>query len=352
MKQQRFAPAIIGALIFASTSVVAEHKHPETSAPIGIMGEHDHEKNGVMFSYRYMNMEMDGNRSGTKDLSPEEIATTIPNRLAGTLGQPPTLRVVPTKMTMEMHMFGAMYAPTDHITLMLMVNYIEKEMDHVTFMGGAGTTRLGTFKTKSSGFGDTKVSGLLNIYDNGRHKVHLSMGISLPTGSITEKDRVLTPMGARPELRLPYPMQLGSGTYDLLPGVTYQSIIGRWNWGAQYAATIRTGENDENYTLGDEHKVSGWGGYFWGHGFSSTLRLTYINVDNIDGSDPKVTAPVQTADPDNQGKEQWDLSAGISWQNHTGHRLGLEVGAPIYQDLDGVQLETDWTVTAGYQYVF
>ena len=31
------------------------------------------------------------------------------------------------------------------------------------------------------------------------------------------------------------------------------------------------------------------------------------------------------------------------------HRLALEVGRPAYQNLDGPQLETDWTVTLGWQ---
>lgn len=35
-----------------------------------------------------------------------------------------------------------------------------------------------------------------------------------------------------------------------------------------------------------------------------------------------------------------------------GHRLALEVGYPVYQDLDGPQLETDWMLTGGWQYAF
>jgi len=320
--------------------------HANMHAPIGVMGDHKHKQNEWMFSYRFMTMDMDGNRAGSSSISPEEIVTTVlnPNPM------PRTLRVVPTKMTMDMHMFGAMYAPTDKLTMMVMVNYLENEMDHITFQGMMGTNRLGKFTTKSEGFGDTKVSGLLSIYDSPKHKVHLNLGVSLPTGSIKKKDTVLTPMNTRVKLRLPYAMQLGSGTYDLLPGITYQTYQGKWNLGAQYMATIRTGENSEDYTLGDEHKVTGWASYAWTHSISTSIRLAYLNVDNIDGADSKITAPVQTADPDNYGKERLDLIAGINWAHQDGHRLALEVGAPIYQHLDGPQLETDWTLTVGYQY--
>ena len=113
----------------------------------------------------------------------------------------------------------------------------------------------------------------------------------------TKKDNVLAPNGVRPELRLPYAMQLGSGTYDLLPGITYQMFQNKWSFGAQYMATIRTSENSENYTLGDEHKITGWASYSWHHNLSTSVRLAYLDVDNIDGADPKIAAPVQTADP-------------------------------------------------------
>lgn len=357
--KQQLIPALLGALLLTSLFSplgFAGHSHTDPQAnmhaPIGVMGDHMHKTDGWMLSYRFMSMEMEGNRSGSSSLSPEEIATTIPNRLAGKPMQPPTLRVVPTKMTMDMHMFGAMYAPTDNFTMMVMVNYLKKEMDHITFRGMMGANRLGKFTTKSEGFGDTKVAGMYRLYNDGNNKVHLNFGLSLPTGAINKKGRVLTPMGTRPELRLPYGMQMGSGTYDLLPGITYQRYQGKWNLGAQYMATIRTGENSEDYTLGDEHKVNTWVSYAWQHHLSTSVRLAYSDVANIDGADPKMMAPVQTTDPDNYGRERLDLYAGVNWASQAGHRLALEVGAPIYQHLDGPQLETDWTLTAGYQYAF
>jgi len=355
---RKLIKALVSTLFVAApfTSALAEtsHEHhhgPHANAhgPIGVMGDHIHKKNEWMFSYRFMSMKMDGNRIGSSAISPEEIVTTIANPNP----MPPTLRVVPTKMTMDMHMFGAMYAPSDRFTLMIMANYLEKEMDHITFQGGMGTTRLGKFTTRSEGIGDTKVSGLISLYDTPNHKVHLNLGISLPTGSIRQKDRVLTPMNTRPELRLPYGMQLGSGTYDLLPGITYQTHQGKWNLGAQYAATIRTGsDNDEGYRLGDELKFTTWASYAIQQGLSASVRLAYLDVDNIDGADSKIIAPVQTADPENYGKQRLDLHAGINWAAKSGHRLALEVGTPVYQHLDGPQLETDWTLTAGYQYAF
>jgi len=124
-----------------------------------------------------------------------------------------------------MHMLGFMYAPSDTVTLMFMGGLVEKEMLHTTFQGGMGTNVLGEFTTETSGVSDTKVSALVRGWESGHHKMHFNIGLSLPTGSIDETDDILTPMNMQPTVRLPYPMQLGSGTYDLLPGITYYSWV-------------------------------------------------------------------------------------------------------------------------------
>lgn len=321
-------------------------------APIGVMGDHLHHKDGWMFSYRYMRMEMNGNRKGTNDLSPEQIATTEANRFFGITGQPPTLRVVPVEMNTDMHMFGMMYAPNDHITLMGMVPWLEKSMRHVTFQGAAGTTRLGEFTTKTSGLGDIKLSALIGLTESASSSWHAMLGVSLPTGSNTETGTILTPTNARPTVRLPYPMQLGSGTTDLLAGLTWKGHSTHYSWGAQYQATIRTG-SDEGYSLGDEHKLSAWGAKLWTAGVSTSVRLSWLQQANIQGQDPNIVAPVQTADPARQGKQRLDLGLGANLLGTEGalkgHRLALEWSVPLYQKLDGPQLKSDWMLTLGYQ---
>lgn len=333
------------------------HGSANSYAPIGVMGSHMHGEGEWMLSYRYMHMNMRGSRKGTNDIDPTTIVTTEANRFFGTVGQPPTLRVVPTDMTMDMHMLGAMYAPTDWLTLMAMANYLEKEMDHITFAGGAGTNVLGAFTTESKGWGDTKLSGLFRLYADSTHHLHLNAGLSLPTGSIDEQARVLAPNNMTPVLRMPYAMQLGTGTYDLHPGLTYAGHRGAWGWGAQYSAEIRLeDENSEGYSWGNKHSITAWGSYQWADWISSSMRLTGYTQDDIDGIDPQIVAPVQTADPDNYGGEVVEFSLGVNLLATKGvfkdHRLAIEATAPLYRDLNGPQLETDWALTIGWQYAF
>ena len=110
------------------------------------------------------------------------------------------------------------------------------------------------FSTEADGIGDIRISGLYRLPDRGGHTVHLSAGLSLPTGSIDERDA--TPMG--PDQKLPYPMQLGSGTWDLFGGITYRSMSGPWQWGGQADGLFRLGENENDYTLGNRFHLTGW----------------------------------------------------------------------------------------------
>lgn len=254
--------------------------------------------------------------------------------------------VAPTSMTMEMHMFGAMYAATDDLTVMAMFPYLRKSMDHITNMGVK-------FTTKSEGLGDIRLTGLYKLFEQDGHYVHLNTGLSFPTGSTDKKDD--TPTGSNQNL--PYPMQLGSGTLDLLPGVTYLFQKDNWSWGTQGTGVVRLGRNSEGYSLGDRLALTVWGQRKLTDCLSTSLRVNGQVWEKIDGDDSDLTPTmVPTADPANSGGKRIDLLFGVSFHPGEGwakgHRLAIEFGVPIYQSLDGPQLETDWLLTAGWQYVW
>jgi len=372
MNNKSFCSRLLLAGTLCSFSISSVHAHSygvgnadaysgggaSNHAPIGVMGDHMHKKGEYMFSYRFSHMQMDGNRIGNQEVSPTQILATNPNPFFGLPGQPPTTRVVPTKMSMEMHMFGGMYAPTDWLTLMAMASYVEKSMDHTTFLippAGGGTT---TFNTKSSGFGDTKIGAMFKLFEtnvyNTNHHAHLNFNISIPTGSLSERAFVSAPNGLMPNLRLPYPMQLGSGTFDALPGLTYTGNYKKLGWGGQYMAEIRMERNNAGYAHGDKHTLTAWTSYEWVRWFSTSARVIYNTQGKIRGGDPAIIAPVQTADPGNHGGRQLGVAVGFNLEGQSGilkgHRLATEVILPLYRNLHGPQLETDWRVVAGWQY--
>ena len=360
----KFKPLLGAVLITALTQPAMAHDkgqtrpHATDHAPIGVMSDHRHKTGELMISYRFMSMEMDGSRDGTNSLTPEEIATTTPNRFANTPGQPPTLRVVPTDMQMDMHMVGAMYGLTDRVTLMGMTSYVEKSMNHLTFQGGMGATVLGGFETTSKGIGDSTFGAIIGLDDRKKksRQVNLNVAISLPTGSITETDQVLTPTGATPTLRLPYPMQLGTGTYDFKPGITYFDRAGKIGWGTQASARIPLGRNSEDYKYGSMVEATTWLTYEPEHWVSISGRVKAKSQGDISGIDASIIAPVQTADPDFSGGDMIEAFIGVNLAGQSGalkgHRLAFEYGVPLYRNLNGPQLETDSMFTLGWQKSF
>ena len=324
-------------------------------APIGVMGDHMHKKGEYMLSYRFSHGQMNGSRIGNNHIGTNAIGT-------GNYGMPGLMggksRVVPTKMSMQMHMFGAMYAPTDWLTLMAMGSYVEKSMDHTTFnMMGGGKSR---FNTKSEGIGDTKIGGMFKLFEtnllNINHHAHINFNINIPTGSLSERSDVNTPMGTggQDNLRMPYPMQIGTGTFDALPGITYTGNYKKLAWGGQYMAEIRMERNQAGYSHGDKHQLTAWGSYEWARYFSTSARVIYKTQERIKGQDPAISAMVQTANPRNHGGRQLGVAFGVNLAGQKGilkgHRLSTEIIIPLYRDLHGPQLETDWRIVAGWQY--
>lgn len=340
------------AAFFNFATARADGTRADTHAPIGVMAEHTHRKGEWMFSYRFTKMEMEGNLQGSRHIAPDTIVTSEPNRFFGNPMMPPTVRVVPLEMDMDMHMLGMMYAPSDRITLMLMANYMEKSMDHVTYQGGMGLNTLGNFSTRTSGWGDTTLAGLIGIFNNDSSRLHAIAGVSLPTGDLDESGTILTPMNMQALVRLPYPMQSGSGTYDPILGLSYSGFGGNWGWGAQWRSTFRIQDNDENYRLGDELALTTWLSYLFADPLSASLRIGYYDRGNISGIDARIMAPVQTADPARQATRGTNAALGINLAGQhgwDGWRLGLEYQLPLQQSVDGPQLERDGQLVIGIQ---
>lgn len=310
----------------------ADTRYPDEHAPIGVMGDHTHKDGEWMLSYRFMSMQMKDNRDGNSRLDESEVL----------LGGTGNYRIAPVEMTMTMHMLGVMYAPSDRLTLMAMIPYVENEMDHVTMMGGEFTTR-------SSHLGDISITAL-SAFDSG---LIWSLGISAPTGDQDQKD--LTPMG---NAVLPYPMQIGSGTWDLIAGIGSNVIGDDHSWGFQAKAIVRIGENDDDYALGDQLDLSAWYAWRLDDRLSISARGIFQLRGNYDGSDPRYAGAlamnlVPTVDPDLRGGRRLDLAVGLNWVHPpSGHRFALEYQVPAWQDLDGPQLEVDETLTLGWQLAF
>ena len=307
---------------------------------------HGHSQGMWMFEYRYMRMNMDGLLDGTKKVRAQDISETDMTGSSPTVGK--KYMMAPTDMTMDMHMFMGMYDVTSRFTVMGMLNYLKSEMDMVMYMDmnmdGTSEPMSGMLPMKSSGLGDTILSAAYQVRD----PLSVGLGISIPTGSIDQKGRM---MASDPETQLPYTMQLGSGTYDLIPTLTYNANAGSFNWGGQGTIIYRIGENDNGYRFGHRAEMSGWLKYAFASHAVATSRLTYTMWGNVDGQDLAVDPMMSPdSDPNAQGGIRTDLFLGMSAFKN-GWIFSGEFGVPLYQDLNGPQLKTISIFQLGVSYM-
>ena len=308
--------------------------------------EHPHSAGTFMFEAMAMRMNMEGLRSGTSDVNP----STITNETYTT----PYL-MSPEDMTMDMFMLMPMYNFTKSLSVMGMLNYTKNTMSMTSYEATEGRC---TSDMETKGLGDTQISLNYKFMDD---QFAAGMELNLPTGSIDERIKMNMLMGAglmcmEHDMFAPYAMQLGSGTYDFTPSITYLGAYYNLRYGAQASYKYRM-EGDE-YTLGNVAKtkiwirkpvsmvtlsaeldVMKWGGI---DGMDSRMPgiNTTIAIPGTGGADNFILTP--TVEEKNTGGTQADITIGASVPVSM-VSLGLDITIPVYQDLNGLQMKRSWT---------
>ena len=324
----------------------ARAPRPDTHAPAGVMFEHMHRAGEWMIGYRYQYSRQDGLFQGSDEISRAELMA------AGYSG-------IPREMTMHMHMLDLMYAPTDWLNLMLMPQYMEMDMSMQMVMdmdaggehgGHGGGHAPGRHEHGSSGLGDTVLAALLRLYGEGDHQIHAGLGFSAPTGDVDRKN----PDGTM----VHYGMQLGSGTWDFLPTLTYSGRHQALTWGAQLGGVFRLeSKNKRGFSFGDQYRATGWTAYRVLEWASLSLRVQYSKEEDIQGHYDRPHNHGSPADLQvNYGGEFWDLGIGVNTVVTggalAGHRLGIEWLEPVAEHYHGYQLGRDGTLAVSWSLAF
>ncbi len=300
-------------------------------SPAGVMISHSHPKGGFMLSYSYMNMVMKDNLTGTQEISDEDIFEK-------------DYSMSPQKMTMNMHMLMGMYGVSGRLTIMTMVNYLSQQMDMISYSsahmhngmtGSASTSHV----HKTSGLGDIRVLGLYKLYNGVGSSLVASLGISLPTGDFKiEAGEHATFQGEHES----YMMQLGTGSYDLLPGITWLKGGKKITYSLQLLGTIRPFNNSLDYHWGSEINVNAWATYSLSSWLSFSIRGEAIHSTEISGNDDLINPFSEPAsNPQNYGGTRINGLAGFNLYGTKGFlresKIGLEYGLPVYQNVNGIQ---------------
>ncbi len=322
------------------------HAHHVGHPPAGIMAGHMLGQAGdMMVGYQYMYGDRAGDTvHGTRNASDQDIiSNACGSKLCSSKAK---------EMIMHMHMFNFMYAPTDWLNLMVMPQIISMEMDMVAFPG-ADPEEAHEGAHASEGLGDTLIMALVKLFDNPNHHVHFGLGISAPTANI---DATLD--GLEGTDLQGYGMQLGSGTWDLKPSLTYTGQVDDWFWGGQVNAIKRLQHrNKGGYALGDEITGSIWGGYRILPWLSGSVRGIYTAQGSVRGQyngESLLSAP--TDFPQNYGGQFWDVGIGLSASmpegEFSGHTFSVEWLQPVKHDYHGYQLERDGALAVRWGFSF
>ncbi|HUY92956.1 MAG TPA: hypothetical protein VMV10_29775 [Pirellulales bacterium] len=305
---------------------------PDGLAPIGVTGDHTLKNSTMLVSYRYSTTSFLGNLDGTHPLGTADVLARFP--LAATRGRTRT------------HLMLVEYGLTDDFTILAKLPIEENSLDFVSQGGGASND-------SNTQLGDVQLSGLLVLKRWDRQQIHLNLGMSIPVGIINTLNNYPV-FGTG---RFSYPVRTSSGSWDLMPGMTYRGQNERWTWGLQSIGTIRTGYNTYGYELGDAVDITGWAARRFSERWSGSVRLDEQIWTHIHGADSRLDpALTQVNQPNLQGGRMLDLLFGLNYYlpdgRFPGQRISVESGIPIYQSLHGPQLRARWLLTVGWNMIW
>jgi hypothetical protein len=203
----------------------------------------------------------------------------------------------------------------------------------------------------TGGVGDTGLYALFRLADTPMHHWQAGIGFTAPTG----KSNLKIHSGSE---FIHYGMQLGSGTWDFRPSLTYTGQKERWFWGAQVSGVKRLqASNDSGYALGDVLQSSAWGGYRILDYLNGTLRGLHTVQDRIHGS---YNGPHDNSGPmdypRNYGGQYWDVGFGLDLTipggSLAGQHLGVEWLQPVQDEVNGYQLQRTGSLYATWSLGF
>jgi hypothetical protein len=315
---------------------------PLAPAPLGVFGADMPPEGRLVLSIIPQFANLSHRLKGTRSVSPEEVVATTP----WFIDPRKTVRGVPQNIAVATQTVSLAYGVTKDIAVVVTAGMIEKNLDFLTFKGASGITRLGPSYTGTDSLSDFTGSAIYRVYEDSMHRIQLNLGMSFPTGSNHSAFTLLQPTGVYLTSRAFYSMQLGAGTFDVMPGVVYAGHLGQWSWGASYRGRFPLAANPEGYLYGDLHEFNGWGGYSWIPGVTTTLRVAGSIQGPIRGYDPNIVGKAPAANPNLYGGERVELFGGATISGKLvgldDATLAIEAGAPVYQNLNGPQLSKNW----------
>ena len=288
---------------------------PDGHAPSGVTADYSLEKGDVYFGYRYYRTDFDGTLVGTTPFFSDEVLDFF--------------TVSPLSMQRQSHEMELRFGLSDAVSLSLAMPFVMNAMWNVTEDDEF-------FQTESNDIGDLRVRLLMDLFEFDQYRMHLMLGGTAPTGEIGDADQ--TPLSGTGTDVLPFPMQTGSGTVDILAGLGFSVQNAMASVGTQANLTVRAFDNSQDYRLGDAFEFTVWGAYNINDWMSVSARALYESVGETEGIDTRTDGEADpSANPFAQGGERVYLPFGVNLQFRegalSGHRIAVEWYYPVHQEV-------------------
>jgi len=191
-------------------------------------------------------------------------------------------------------------------------------------------------ESRASGLGDLRIMARCQKFDPSE-SFGLQFGFKLPTGEFTQ-NFATGPQAGTP---LDRGLQLGTGTTDVLAGLScFRRPIANLGCFAQVLVDQPLHDRD-GFTPSANLGVNGGIRYLNTSSFTPQLQLNL----RWDGRERGVNA-----DFANSGDAVAYLSPGVTAEIAHGTRAFVFVQLPVYQRVNGLQLEPRWTLSLGVSY--
>lgn len=330
----------------SSESALARPDRPAPPAPIGTRFPEPLEGERIRVGYRFNHSKSQGLLRADRDAPPGSVRNNSYIPYSET----------PRALGVTTHTIEIAYAPHPRTTLVLQVPFLQKQLE--TLEGSTAYRR----QDQTEGVGDISLALVVPFIRKGRESSHVHIAFDVPSGDVRKRDG--------DGRRLPYDLQLGNGSVDFEWGWTYRGERDWLSWGGQAVGRHAIEENGLNYREGSRFEASLWGGLRLVDGLSACVRVQWQKQNNLRGADdefdrlvlndpdkpdgyPDIRSPAENGKA--RGGTRFLVGPGLAYDlpgSLRGQRLAVEFLVPVHQDLDGPQLEQDWTLTTGWLWAF
>lgn len=254
----------------------------------------------------------------------------------------------------DLSLFSLSYQASPKWTLLTFLPYIKNTVETIYEPVPGGFNLKLTDSV--DGIGDVRFMAMNLFHASGKNIALYDIGFTVPTGLTDRKfPSVTTGQGAS------YNMQPGSGTVDLIGGVTYVHMTTtKWTQSTRAQYTARTGSTAKGYSLGDEIQANASTKYQALSFLNTGLQFNYKNRGAVHGKDARYERFNNWQHPGVAGGDghqyyhgrqiNYDLSAvaKAEYKTKTQQTFALELGVPLWQDavnLDNIRFDTRYWIS-------